>query len=233
LLADVQGESPRGGADAAGADVPAGTSLPICHPAWPGRCHIEDGPGLSQLDAQMIACNATISAMIHDVEAGTVLNVGRRSRRATAAIRRAVRERDGARCAFWGCEPRRTDLHHIHWWSHDGETSAKNLLPACKFHHALIHRDKLVITRTRHGYTFTNPATGMIIGPPGQLPEPAGDISTTHNAFILPDTIDQATGERLDLHYAIWVALSRSRPQPPREVDLAQQELDRRWLQPY
>lgn len=166
-------------------------------------------------------------------EAGTVLDVGRRSRRATAAIRRAVRERDGARCAFWGCESRRTDLHHIQWWSHGGQTSAKNLLPVCTFHHALIHRDRLVITRTRHGYTFTSPATGRTVGPPGQLPEPAADISTTHNAFILPETIDQATGERLDLHYAIWVALSRSHPQEPREVDLAQQQLDRRWLQPY
>jgi len=244
----IHGPGPAGGAGAAGADapagtghalagnVPAGTSLPVCHPARQDRCHIEDGPSLSPLDAQMIACSATISAMIHDVGTGTVLNAGRRSRRATAAIRRAVRERDGARCAFWGCESRRTDLHHIQWWSHGGGTSAKNLLPACRFHHALIHRDRLLITRTRHGYTFTSPATGMVIGPPGQLQEPAGDISTTHDAFIMPETISQASGERLDLAYAIWVALNRSRPQaaqPPRELDLAQQERDRRYLQPY
>jgi hypothetical protein len=165
----IHGHGPAGGAGAAGADapagtghaiagnVPAGTSLPVCHPARQDRCHIEDGPSLRPLDAQMIACNATISAMTHDVGTGTVLNAGRRSRRATAAIRRAVRERDGARCAFWGCESRRTDLHHIQWWSHGGGTSAKNLLPACRFHHALIHRDRLLIARTRHGYTFTSP----------------------------------------------------------------------------
>lgn len=194
---------------ATAADVPAGTSLPIGHPAWPDRCHVEDGPEVSALDAQLIACGATVSAMVHDFETGTVLDVGRRSRRATAAIRRAVRERDGVRCAFWGCESRRTDLHHIQWWSRGGQTSAKNLIPACRYHHALFHRAGLIITRTRDGYTFTNPATGAVIGPPGHLPGSDGDINATHDAFILPETISQATGERLDLHYAIWVSLNR------------------------
>jgi hypothetical protein len=195
-------------------DVPAGTPslLPIGHPAWPGRCHIEDGPALDPVDAQVIACQCTVSAMLHDTKSGAVLNVGRRSRRASAAIRRAVRERDGVRCAFPGCQSRRTDLHHIQWWSMGGATSADNLLPVCRTHHGLIHRHRYIITRTPGGYTFTNPSTGTVTGPIGNLPEPAGQISAIHDADITPGTIQRALGERLDLHFAIWVALNRGRP---------------------
>ena len=205
------GDIPAGTPGASAENVPAGTPapLPAGHPAWPGRCHIEDGPGLCPLDAQLIACQCTVSAMLHDTGDGTILNVGRRSRRASAAIRRAVRERDGVRCSFPGCQSRRTDLHHIRWWSMGGETSADNLHPLCKAHHRLVHLRGYIITRTRGGYTFTNPSTGLVIGPPGDLPEPAGDISTTHHADITPDTIQQAYGERLDLAFALWVSLNR------------------------
>ncbi|HLK01813.1 MAG TPA: HNH endonuclease signature motif containing protein, partial [Streptosporangiaceae bacterium] len=197
--------------DAAGQAPRPRTALPPSHPAWPARCHIEDGPALDPVDAQLIACQFTVSAMLHDRD-GSVLTVGRRSRRATRAIRSAVRERDGARCVFPGCESSRTDLHHIRWWSMGGETSADNLHPLCRTHHRLVHLRRYIITRTPGGYTFTSPSTGRSIGPAGTLPEPDDDISTAHDAPITPDTISQATGERLDLHYAIWVALNRGRP---------------------
>jgi hypothetical protein len=187
-------------------------SLPVTHPAWPGRCHVEDGPALEVLDAQLIACGATTSGMTHDTCDGTLLSVGRRSRKATATIRRAVRERDGIRCVFPGCDSRRTDLHHIRWWSAGGPTSAANLMPLCRTHHRAVHHTRFIITRRPGGYTFTHPGTGREIGPAGDLPAPGTDISTTHRAFIMPETISQATGERLDLHYALWVALNRGNP---------------------
>jgi hypothetical protein len=115
--------------DALGGDVPAGTSPP--ESCRPGRCHLEDGPAVDPMDAQLIACDATISTMTHDGE-GTILNVGRRTRKVPPAIRRAVRERDGARCAFHGCNSRRVDLHHIRWWSKGGETSLNNLMNLCR-----------------------------------------------------------------------------------------------------
>ena len=92
--------------------VPAGT--PAGHPAAPGRCHLEDGPAITPRAAQLAACTATLSVMLHDA-AGEVLNVGRRRRTATARIRKAVRERDRYRCTFPGCGSRRTDLqpHHL------------------------------------------------------------------------------------------------------------------------
>ena len=187
--------------------VPAGTPG-ITHPCRPGRCHLEDGPAITPADAQRIACTATLSAMLHDPGDGTVLDVGRRSRTATAAIRRAVRERDGARCCFPGCDSRRTDLHHIVWWRHHGTTSVVNLVPLCKRHHTLVHAKAYIIGRLAPGqYSFTNPATGQVTAPAGTLPDATGPIGDVHDAAITSATIRQALGERLDLHYAVWVAL--------------------------
>jgi hypothetical protein len=212
------------------ADVPAGTpetvdrltrAITIGHPAWPGRCHVEDGPAVSYGTAQLIACDATISTMAHDLQ-GQILNVGRRRRKATAAMRRAVRERDGYRCTFPGCESRRVDLHHILWWSNGGETSLENLHPLCKPHHRIVHDKGYIITRRPGGgYTFTRP-DGLVIGAPPQLPQPAGDITGTHDATVTPETISAPVfGERLDLHLAIWIALNNGRnpehgPRPAR-----------------
>jgi hypothetical protein len=183
--------------------VPAGTPG-MDHPCRPGRCHLEDGPAISPADAQRIACSATLSAMLHDPGDGSVLDVGRRSRTATAAIRRAVRERDGARCCFPGCDSRRTDLHHIVWWRHHGTTSVTNLVPLCGRHHTLVHAKAYIINRLAPGqYSFTNPSTGQVIAPLGTLPEAAGPITGTHDADITDDTIQQALGERLDLHFLL------------------------------
>jgi hypothetical protein len=191
--------------------VPAGTPG-VDHPCRPGRCHLEDGPAISPADAQRIACSATLSAMLHDPGDGSVLDAGRRSRSATAAIRRAVRERDGARCCFPGCDSRRTDLHHIVWWRNGGTTTLDNLLPACKRHHTLIHANGYIICRLGPGqYSFTDPASSRVIVPLGTLPEAEGPITGTHDADITDDTIQQALGDRLDLHFAVWVALQNGR----------------------
>jgi hypothetical protein len=92
------------------------------HPADPGRCQVEDGPAISPSAAQMLACGATWTWMLHD-SAGKLLDLGRRRRRPNAALRRAARERDKCRCRFPGCESRRVDLHHIQYWSNGGRTS--------------------------------------------------------------------------------------------------------------
>ena len=67
--------------------------------------------------------------MVHDL-AGNVLNVGRRTRKPPPGLRRAVRERDRYRCRFPGCESRRTDTHHIIYWSNGGQTKLSGLICA-------------------------------------------------------------------------------------------------------
>jgi hypothetical protein len=201
--------------------VPAGTPG-MSHPCRPGRCHLEDGPAISPADAQRIACTATLSAMLHNPADGTILDAGRRSRSATAAIRRAVRDRDGARCCHPGCDSRRTDLHHMVWWRHGGRTSMNNLIPLCGAHHTLVHATAAITTRHGPGqYSFTNPATGRVITPHGTLPAATAPIDTTHDAGITEQTIQQAAGERLDLHYAVWVALHNGRNPETTQDDTA------------
>jgi 5-methylcytosine-specific restriction endonuclease McrA len=59
-------------------------------------------------------------------------NAGRRHRAPPPALRRAVRERDRARCQFPVCNSRRTDIHHIHPWAQGGATRLSNLILLCE-----------------------------------------------------------------------------------------------------
>jgi hypothetical protein len=209
-------------------DVPAETpppppaqapDPPVSHPAYPGRCHLDDGPAISPATLRLIGCNATISTMIHGAD-GSVLNVGRRSRKPPAALRRAIRERDGSRCQYPGCESRRTDAHHIQYWSNGGETSYRNLCSLCRRHHTLVHDTGVLITVTGNGFAFYTPRGTLIPASP-PLPEPAGDITGCHDATITPSTIiPPHSGERLDLHLAIWTCLNNARNQAKRRQDL-------------
>jgi Domain of unknown function (DUF222)/HNH endonuclease len=187
------------------------------HPAYPSRCHLEDGPALSPQTVRLIGCNAAISTMVHDAD-GNILSVGRRTRKPPPALRRAVRERDGYRCRFPGCESRRTDAHHIRYWSNGGETSLANLLSLCKTHHKTVHAHDIVIAGGKDGFAFyTRDGTPVPASP--KLPEASGDIASCHHAVITPATIvSPCSGERLDLNMAIWVCLTNAKIKADRRV---------------
>jgi hypothetical protein len=207
--------------DRVSAETPAPKGLPVWHPAYPWRCHIEDGPAISPQALKLIGCNATISTMVHDA-GGNVLNVGRRTRKPPPALRRAVRERDRYRCRFPGCESRRTDAHHIVYWSNGGETKLSGLISLCKRHHAIVHDKSITIATTGDGFAFfTREGTLIPASPP--LPRPVGDITACHDAAITPVTIiPPNSGERLDLHLAIWIAFANARTKAaarPRAAD--------------
>jgi hypothetical protein len=180
------------------------------HPADPARCHVEDGPALSVTTAQMIACSASWSWMLHD-SAGKLLDLGRRRRRPNAALRRAVRDRDTCRCRFPGCESRRIDLHHIQYWSNGGRTTLDNLVSLCKYHHMLVHDRGYLIAAARDGtFTFYRPDGTMIPVSPA-LPSASGTIEDWHDADITPETIIPPWyGERLDLDHAIYVCFANA-----------------------
>ena len=174
------------------------------HPADPQRCHVEDGPAISVTTAQVIGCTATLSWMLHDHD-GTLLDVGRRRRRPSAAQRRAARERDHCRCRFPGCESRRIDLHHIQHWINGGRTDLINLISLCPYHHRLVHdRGYLITARPDSTFTFTSPA-GVTLPASADLPATSGTIADCHDADITDETIIPAWyGERLDLDHAIY-----------------------------
>jgi hypothetical protein len=161
------------------------------------RCHVEDGLAIRPSTLRMIACNATISTMLHDA-GGSVLNVGRRTRRSSAALRRAARERDRYRCRFPGCESRRIDLHHIVFWANGGHTRLENIICLCKRHHAIVHDKGIIIAAAADGFAFYM-AEGTPIHASPPLPASTADaITTCHDAVINPSTIAKIDAARID-----------------------------------
>jgi Domain of unknown function (DUF222) len=103
------------------------------------------------------------------IEAPGRLNLGRSTRLANRAQRRALRGLY-ATCAIPGCCVRysRTKLHHVIWWRHQGLTDLDNLLPICEIHRQRIHHDGWLITLgPNRELTITLPdGQIMTTGPP-------------------------------------------------------------------
>ncbi|WP_240498473.1 HNH endonuclease signature motif containing protein [Williamsia sp. 1135] len=89
--------------------------------------------------AQMTVCDSVITKILLDND-GVPLDVGREFRTVTPAIRKALMVRDMG-CAFpgCGCPAGWTDVHHVKFWSHGGETSLSNTVLLCRRHHNYIH----------------------------------------------------------------------------------------------
>ena len=75
--------------------------------------------------------------MVHDRD-GNVLNVGRKSRKIPAGLRRALSFRDRG-CRYPGCPSTRVDAHHVDHWADGGDTKLSNLMLLCRYHHVLHH----------------------------------------------------------------------------------------------
>jgi hypothetical protein len=216
-VSDVSAETPASPGDPAQSPArqPAPAPDPTCrypgHPAHPARCHLDDGPALSPAAAQAIACHATITTMLHDHH-GDVLDVGRRHRKPSPALRRAVRERDEGRCQFPGCNSRRTDIHHSTPWAKGGKTRMKDLILVCEAHHVIIHAHGYLITTVADGsFTFIRP-DGQPLPSAPDLPGSDGDLTRCHDADITTDTIIPiGLADNLDLDLAIWAAFANTR----------------------
>ncbi|HEY7013811.1 MAG TPA: HNH endonuclease signature motif containing protein, partial [Streptosporangiaceae bacterium] len=160
-------------------------------------------------------CKATVTWMLHDHD-GTLIDVGRRHRRhrrPTAALRRAVRERDNSRCQYPGCWSRRTDIHHIVPWAQGGTTRLRGLILLCEAHHVIVHALGYLITpaATGTGFTFTRPDGHPMPSNPG-LPGSDGDLGRCHDADITTDTIIPAgLSGKLDLDLALWACFANAR----------------------
>jgi hypothetical protein len=149
--------------------------------------------------------------MLHDPD-GAVMNAGRRTRKPSAALRRAVRERDRYRCRFPGCESRRVDLHHIQFWANGGPTTYANLICFCKRHHLIVHAKGIIIAPDGNGFTFYLADGTPIPASPPLPPASASAITTSHNAVVTYSTIiPPDSGERLNLQEAIWVCFAAER----------------------
>jgi hypothetical protein len=97
--------------------------------------------------ARRLACDSSVARIITGPD-GLPLDVGRAQRTATAAIRRAVEQRDG-QCVFAGCDalPEWCDVHHVIHWAFGGPTSCDNGALLCERHHTSCHEGGFTVRR--------------------------------------------------------------------------------------
>jgi hypothetical protein len=125
----------------------------------------DDGAVVTGEALRRLACDARISRVITN-GASEILDVGRESRTATAAQRRALLVRDGG-CIFPRCDrpPGWCEAHHIEWWDDGGTTDLDNLCLLCSYHHHQIHKGNFNAARNPDGtITFTR-RDGTTVGP--------------------------------------------------------------------
>src|SRR6056297_3406682 len=81
----------------------------------------EERKNVSAETSRRLACDCGVVHW-HEDEAGSALNVGRKTRSIPPAIRRALQRRDQG-CRFPGCSAHKyVDAHHIEHWTDGGET---------------------------------------------------------------------------------------------------------------
>ncbi|MCO5168903.1 MAG: HNH endonuclease [Planctomycetes bacterium] len=93
------------------------------------RCELGNGTPISPETARRLTCDGSTTPVL--MRGDSPLDVGRKSRRVSARLLRALRIRDGG-CTFPGCTNREfLDAHHIQHWAEGGKTNRANLTLLC------------------------------------------------------------------------------------------------------
>jgi hypothetical protein len=126
---------------------------------------IRGGLGRSDLPidtVRRLCCDGSLITIVEDDD-GAPLDVGRKKRTITTALRRALWSRD-RHCSFPGCHNRcYVDAHHIEHWAVGGETSLPNLTLLCTHHHTLVHEGGFQIDRDGAGAIYFRRPDGRVI----------------------------------------------------------------------
>jgi hypothetical protein len=104
-----------------------------------GTGALKHGGQTSPAELRRIACDASVTRVVLSGESQP-MDVGRRTRVVSTAVRRALVLRD-RECRFPGCgrpEPW-CDAHHVVHWADGGSTSLDNLVLLCRRHHGSVH----------------------------------------------------------------------------------------------
>ena len=190
-------------------------SSPQDQPSSSGEllCQIENGPGVDR----SIACDSAVVAVLQAARPGELLRLGRKTRKISAALRRALRIRDGG-CQFPGCHRQRhLQAHHVVHWLHGGPTDLDNLVLLCGRHHRAIHEEGFTVSwsadpgdgRTGGGWVFRRP--DKVLVPFGGLDQlhldnPPEDNPAEPNEPMDPERIRPGwRGERFSLADSVGV----------------------------
>jgi hypothetical protein len=121
---------------------------------------LRGGVGRSDLPVETVkrlCCDGSVITIVEDPR-GNPLDVGRKRRTVTTALKRALWSRDRG-CAFPGCDRKRyVDGHHIRHWADGGETNLENTVLLCSHHHRLMHEGGFSLRRDAGGaFCFRRP----------------------------------------------------------------------------
>ncbi len=133
----------------------------------PGAELAEGNIPIANETVRRLACDASLQLMV-ETRDGEALAVGRRTRTVPAAMRRAVRRRDG-HCRFPGCDRTRfLHVHHVIHHADGGVTELWNLVLLCPFHHRFVHEPHWKIKgdpAEPDGIEFHSPESRRLGGP--------------------------------------------------------------------
>jgi hypothetical protein len=114
---------------------------------------VKGGGGCSDLPidtVKRLLCDCSVVLVAED-DKGNPLDVGRKQRTVSTALRRALYARD-RRCTFPGCPRKRyLDGHHLKHWIDGGETVPANMTLLCDYHHKLLHEGAFSIVKEEDG----------------------------------------------------------------------------------
>ncbi|MBN1237372.1 MAG: DUF222 domain-containing protein [Gammaproteobacteria bacterium] len=147
---------------------------------------LRGGAGRSDLPIETVkrlCCDGSVISLEED-ERGNPLDVGRKRRTVTTALRRALWSRDRG-CIFPGCHRKRyVDGHHMRHWADGGETSLENIALLCSFHHLLVHEGGFRMARDANGEFYFQRPNGRVIPRGGYRLEDAVDDFPTDDVPI-------------------------------------------------
>ncbi|WP_344749441.1 HNH endonuclease signature motif containing protein [Kribbella aluminosa] len=129
--------------------------------------------GLSAATIRRLACDANVIPIVLGSQSEP-LDVGRRERLVTKAIRRALNTRDRG-CVVCAAPPVMCDAHHLISWIDGGPTALTNLVLLCRRHHTDLHAGHWNITITSDVVHVARPAWADPPSPSSVRP-PAEDV---------------------------------------------------------
>jgi hypothetical protein len=144
-----------------------------------GGISVDNSGARSDLKIETIrrlTCDGSLVTVVED-EDGTPLDVGRKQRTVSPALKRALWARDRG-CSFPGCHRAHyVDAHHIRHWAEGGDTNLENLTLLCTHHHRLLHEGGFRIRRDHEGAIYFQRPDGRVIPRHGYCVEDVLDDS--------------------------------------------------------
>jgi len=143
--------------------------------AAPDPCDVAclaDGTCISAEAARRLSCDCGVVDVAWD-EHGVPLSVGRKRRTIPGSMKRALLQRDQT-CRFPGCGNRLyLEAHHIVHWADGGDTSLRNMVACCSFHHRFVHEYGCSIELHADGPRFLDRRGRRILDapPPSRPPD--------------------------------------------------------------